>query len=155
MARKSYVKADEIQVKGNKIFSPVRQKWLPLTPEERVRQEYLRVLTQEYGYVTDQMAEEMDVTGRGSAQARADFVIWRSAQDKIDQKPPFIIVECKSDNVTIKAEDYAQGEHYARIIGDPSAASADSAKYCNPLGGSKARMHFRRCCFGCIGVRTP
>ncbi len=36
MARKSYVKADEIQVKGNKIFSPVRQKWLPLTPEERV-----------------------------------------------------------------------------------------------------------------------
>jgi hypothetical protein len=44
MARKSYVKADEIQVKGNKIFSPVRQKWLPLTPEERVRQEYLRVL---------------------------------------------------------------------------------------------------------------
>ena len=97
MARKSYVKADDIQVKGNKIFSPVRQKWLPLTPEERVRQEYLRVLTQEYGYVTDQMAEEMDVTGRGSAQARADFVIWRSAQDKIDQKPPFIIVECKSE----------------------------------------------------------
>jgi type I restriction enzyme M protein len=119
MARKSYVKADEIQVKGNKIFSPVRQKWLPLTPEERVRQEYLRVLTQEYGYVTDQMAEEMDVTGRGSAQARADFVIWRSAQDKIDQKPPFIIVECKSDNVTIKAEDYAQGEHYARMTGAP------------------------------------
>jgi len=97
MARKSFVKADEIQVKGNKIFSPVRQKWLPLTPEERVRQEYLRVLTQEYGYVTDQMAEEMDVTGRGSAQARADFAIWRSAQDKIDRKPPFIIVECKSD----------------------------------------------------------
>jgi type I restriction enzyme M protein len=119
MARKGYVKADEIQVKGNKVFSPVRQKWLPLTPEERVRQEYLRVLTQEYGYVTDQMAEEMDVTGRGSAQARADFVIWRSAQDKIDQKPPFIIVECKSDNVTIKAEDYAQGEHYARMTDAP------------------------------------
>ena len=26
MARKSYVKADEIQAKGNKIFSPVRLK---------------------------------------------------------------------------------------------------------------------------------
>ncbi len=119
MARKSYVKADEIRVKGNKIFSPVRQKWLPLTPEERVRQEYLRVLTDEYGYLTDQIAEEMDVTGRGSAQARADFVIWRSVQDKIDQKPPFIIVECKSDNVTIKAVDYAQGEHYARMTDAP------------------------------------
>ena len=119
MAKKSYVKADEIQIKGNKIFSLVRRKWLPLTPEERVRQEYLFVLTEEYGYNIDQISEEMDVAGRGSAQARADFVIWRSAQDKTDQKAPFIIVECKSDNVTIKAPDYAQGEHYARMTDAP------------------------------------
>lgn len=119
MAKKSYVKADEIQIKGNKIFSPVRRKWLPLIPEERVRQEYLFVLTEEYGYTIDQISEEMDVAGRGSAQARADFVIWRSAQDKTDQKSPFIIVECKSDNVTIKAQDYAQGEHYARMTDAP------------------------------------
>jgi len=119
MAKRSYAKADEIQIKGNKIFSPVRQKWLPLTPEERVRQEYLRVLTQEYGYVTDQMAEEMDVTGRGSARARADFVIWRSEQDRTDQRPPSIIVECKSDNVSIKPQDYAQGDNYARLANAP------------------------------------
>ena len=119
MAKKSYVKADEIQIKGNQIFSPVRSKWLPLTPEERVRQEYLFVLTSDYGYAIDQISEEMDVAGRGSAQARADFVIWRSAQDRTDQKPPFIIVECKSDNVTIKAQDYAQGEHYARMTDAP------------------------------------
>jgi type I restriction enzyme M protein len=124
MARKKlesqpYAKPDQLQVKGSQIFSPVRQKWLPLTPEERVRQEYLIVLTEEYGYTLDQISEEMDVTGRGSAQARADFVIWRSAQDKTGQKPPFIIVECKSDNVTIKAQDYAQGEHYARMTDAP------------------------------------
>jgi type I restriction enzyme M protein len=119
MAKKSYVKADEIQIKGNKIFSPVRRKWLPLTPEERVRQEYLFVLIEGYGYTIDQISEEMDVAGRGSAQARADFVIWRSAQDKTDQKAPFIIVECKSDNVTIKAQDYSQGEHYARMTDAP------------------------------------
>jgi len=119
MVKKSYVKADEIQIKGNQIFSPVRQKWFLLTPEERVRQEYLFVLTEEYGYTIDQISEEMDVAGRGSAQARADFVIWRNPQDKTDQKPPFIIVECKSDNVTIKARDYAQGEHYARMTDAP------------------------------------
>ena len=119
MAKKSYVKADEIQIKGNQIFSPVRRKWLLLTPEERVRQQYLFVLTEEYAYTIDQISEEMDVAGRGSAQARADFVIWGSAQDKTDQKPPFIIVECKSDNVTIKAQDYAQGEHYARMTDAP------------------------------------
>jgi type I restriction enzyme M protein len=119
MPKKKYTKADEIQIKGNKIFSPVRRKWLPLTPEERVRQEYLFVLIEGYGYIIDQISEEMDVAGRGSAQARADFVIWRSAQDKTDQKAPFIIVECKSDNVTIKAPDYAQGEHYARMTDAP------------------------------------
>lgn len=119
MAKKSYVKADEIQIKGNQIFSGVRRKWLPLTPEERVRQEYLQVLTGEYGYSIDQMREEADVSGRGSAQARADFVIWRSVQDKLDEKSPFIIVECKSDNVTIKPQDYAQGEHYARMTDAP------------------------------------
>jgi hypothetical protein len=74
MATKTYIKADEIQIKGNKIFSQVRKKWLCLTPEERVRQEYLLVLTREYGYSLDQMDEEINVTGRGSVQARANAV---------------------------------------------------------------------------------
>jgi len=102
-----------------KIWSHVRSKWLVETPEETVRQEYLLVLVNEYGFSLDQIAEEMGLTGRGSASARADFVIWRTAQDKADEKAPFIIVECKSDNVTIKSQDYDQGENYARICGAP------------------------------------
>lgn len=108
MAGKKYKKADEVRIEGNKIFSPVRQKWLTLTPEEEVRQQYLTVLIDEYGYSLDQIDEEVNVTGRGSAQARADFIIWRTAKDKADQKAPFIIIECKADNVTIKAADYAR-----------------------------------------------
>lgn len=110
MVSETYAKADEIQIKGSQIFSPVRQKWLLLTPEELVRQEYLKILIQEYGYDIDQFAEEINVTGRGSAQARADFAIWRTVKDKREDKSPFIIVECKSDNVAIKARDYAQGQ---------------------------------------------
>jgi type I restriction enzyme M protein len=117
MSKKSYVKADEIQIKGNQIFSPVRHKWLLLTPEERVRQEYLFVLTQEYGYSIDQIAEEESVTGRGSAQARADFLIWRTVQARADNRPALIVVECKSDNVTISSKDYFQGDNYARREG--------------------------------------
>lgn len=119
MVAETYKKTDEIQIKGSQIFSPVRQKWLPLTPEERVRQEYLQILIQEYDYRLDQIGEEIDVTGSGSAQARADLVIWRTAQDKLDQKTPFIIIECKSDNVAFKAKDYAQGENYARYANAP------------------------------------
>jgi type I restriction enzyme M protein len=117
MAKKSYVKADVIQIKGNQIFSPVRSKWLPLTPEEKVRQEYLLVLTQEYGYSIDQIAEEESVTGRGSAQARADFLIWRTVQERLEDRPAIIVVECKSDNVTISSKDYFQGDNYARREG--------------------------------------
>lgn len=47
MAGKKYKKADEARIEGNKIFSPVRQKWLTLTPEEEVRQQYLTVLIDE------------------------------------------------------------------------------------------------------------
>ena len=117
MAKKNYVKAEEIQIKGNKIFSPVRQKWLSLTPEERVRQEYLFVLTQKYGFSLDQIGEEVPVTGRGSAQARADFLIWRTVKDRSDDRPAMIVVECKSDNVTISTKDYSQGDNYARREG--------------------------------------
>lgn len=110
------IKRDE---KKRKIWSHVRNKWLVETPEETVRQEYLLVLVNDYGFALDQIAEEMDLTGRGSASARADFVIWRTVRDKADNNAPFIIVECKSDNVTIKQQDYGQGEKYARICGAP------------------------------------
>lgn len=105
--------------KKGKIWSHVRSKWLIETPEETVRQEYLLVLVNEYGFTLDQIAEEQELTGRGSARARADFVIWRTPQDKAEDNPPFIIVECKSDNVTIKPIDYAQGENYARFWNAP------------------------------------
>lgn len=98
-----------------KIWSHIRKKWLDETPEETVRQEYLCVLVNQYGFSLDQIDEEREVTGRGSGNARADFVIWRTAQNKSDSLNPLIIVECKSDNVTIKADDYGQGDNYARL----------------------------------------
>lgn len=110
----------KIEVKRDgkgKIWSHLRQKWLDETPEESVRQSYLPVLVNEYGYSLDQMDEELEVTGRGSGHARADFVIWRSAEDKANQRNPLIIVECKSDNVTISVKDYGQGDNYARLTG--------------------------------------
>ncbi|WP_448140261.1 N-6 DNA methylase [Sphingopyxis fribergensis] len=100
-----------------KIFSHVRNRWLIETPEETVRQNYLLVLVNEYGFALDQIAEELEVTGRGSTSARADFIIWRTVQDKLGKKVPFIVVECKSDAMTIKPLDYAQGENYARLTG--------------------------------------
>ncbi len=54
------IKHDES--KGN-VWSYVRSKWLVETPEETVRQEYLLVLVNEYGFALEQIGEEMDLTG--------------------------------------------------------------------------------------------
>jgi type I restriction enzyme M protein len=115
----AYAKADQIQIRGNQIFSLLRQKWIPLTPEEMVRQHYLQVLVDEYGFTHQQIAEEVSVTGRGSAQARADFVVWRTPHDKASERSPLIVVECKADNVTIDRTVYTQGENYARLTNSP------------------------------------
>lgn len=109
-----------IRRREGRIYSPIRQDWYIETPEERVRQDYLCILVNEYGYSLEQIAEEQDVTGdRGTGGARADFVVWRTVQDREANKNPLLIVECKSDNVTIKPEDYWQGDRYARLTGAP------------------------------------
>lgn len=97
-----------------KIYSHVRKIWLHETPEERVRQEYLCVLVNEYGYGLEQIDEEKSVTGRGSGDARADFLIWRTAEDRTSSRTAIIVVECKADNVAIDAATYNQGANYAQ-----------------------------------------
>ncbi len=110
-------KTISVRREKGKIWSHLRHKWLDETPEETVRQDFLCVLVNEYGFDLAQMDEELEVTGRGSGHARADFVIWRAAKDKADSKNPLIVVECKSNNVTISSGDYGQGDNYSRLTG--------------------------------------
>lgn len=104
-----------IQIKGNKIFAPLKDKWLVLKPEEEVRQKYISRLVDSYGYALNQMDQEIQVSNsqRGQGAARADIVVWRSKEDKDGKKYPLIIVECKAESVTIHKEDYYQGMNYA------------------------------------------
>jgi len=118
----------DVRREGGRIYSPVRRMWLVETPEERVRQEFLCVLVNEYGFALDQVDEEINTTGRGTGQARADFAIWRTAADKAEDRTPFIIVECKSDNVKISARDYRQGENYARLTNAPLFVTHNSSE---------------------------
>ena len=108
----------EIQIKDNKIFAPLKDKWLVMKPEEEVRQKYICRLVNNYGYSIEQMAQEMQVTNsqRGQGAARADIVIWRNKDDKNGNKYPLIVVECKAESVTIHKEDYYQGMNYASWV---------------------------------------
>ncbi len=105
----------EIQIKDNKIFAPLKNKWLVNKPEEQVRQKYICRLVDSYGFSLDQMDQEIQLTNsqRGKGAARADIVIWRSKEDKDAKNDALIIVECKAESITIHKEDYYQGLNYA------------------------------------------
>ena len=109
----------ELQIKNNKIFAPLKNKELVLTPEERVRQEYICRLVNHYGYDLSQMEQELQVNNshRGQGKARADIVVWKSVSAKSNDDAATIVVECKAEHITIREEDYFQGYNYAAWAG--------------------------------------
>lgn len=111
----------EIKINGNKIFAPLKNKELVLTPEEKVRQEYICRLVNNYGYSLDQIVQEETVAEgntRGTGRASADIVVWAS-KEAVRKDAPVIVVECKAENINISEGDYWQGSHYARYVKAP------------------------------------
>ena len=87
-------------------------------PEEVVRQKFIRILIEHYGYDLAQVDQERR-TQHGHKSPRADIVVWQSAADK-NAKPvraPVLVVECKTDGIEIQERDYYQGESYTRASG--------------------------------------
>jgi type I restriction enzyme M protein len=108
-----------IEIKGNKIFAPLKNDWLILKPEEEVRQIFIQRLIDSYGYSLNQMAQEIQVNNaqRGQGRAMADIVVWKSEADKKNDNSPVIVVECKAEHIAIHEEDYFQGYNYASWAG--------------------------------------
>lgn len=111
----------EIQIddKKNLIYAPLKDAWLVRTPEEEVRQKYICRLVNHYGFVLNQMQQEVTVNNalRGQGRARADVVVWKSKADKLSNNSPIIVVECKAEHITIREEDSFQGSNYASWAG--------------------------------------
>ncbi len=111
----------EVQIKDGKIFAPLKNKWQILKPEEKVRQEYICRLVNNYGYSLDQMLQEETVAegnSRGTGRASADIVVWKS-KEAVKKESPIIVIECKADSINITKDDYWQGSHYARYTKAP------------------------------------
>ena len=76
------------------IFDEVRKRWVALTPEEWVRQNFLQYLTKIKLYPAALIAVEKEIA-LGELKKRFDIVVY----DK-DSKP-WMIVECKEMNVAL------------------------------------------------------
>ena len=69
------------------------------TPEEKVRQEYVRRLVEEYGYPKKLIDVEVPIQLGRDETKKADIVIYPSEKDKDKRENSYIIVECKEPDV--------------------------------------------------------
>jgi hypothetical protein len=76
------------------IFDEFRKRWVVLTPEEWVRQNFLQYLTQIKKYPASLIAIEKEIK-LGELKKRFDIVVY-DAETK-----PWMIVECKEMNVAL------------------------------------------------------
>ena len=103
----------------------VRRKDIQLTPEEAVRQLYLMVLNEEYGYPFERMEIEYSVSF-GREKKRADIVIF----DKKDTRAIYIMVELKKPKLKDGKE---QLKSYCNATGAPIGiwSNGDSISFYN------------------------
>ena len=103
---------------GDWVWIPLRKEWRDVTskPEERVRQEFILHLHNNYGYALEQMDQERR-TMHGRRSPRADIVLWETPEAKVRHRTPVLVVECKDEKVDINIKDYYQGESYTRAVG--------------------------------------
>ena len=91
------------------IWDPLRKKEVALTPEERVRQWFIGVLSQSMGVPMHLMMSEAGFK-LGGKQFRADILVYdRKAQ-------PLAVVECKRPEVELTPEVLDQAVRYNMVL---------------------------------------
>ena len=105
--------ADALHQDGNWLWIPLRKEWRDVAakPEEIVRQRFIRMLVEHYGYALEQMDQERR-TQHGHRSPRADIVVWQSPADRDANRTPVLVVECKADTIEIQERDFYQLERF-------------------------------------------
>ena len=91
------------------IFDSIRKKYVALTPEEWVRQNFLQYLIQDKNFPSSLIAVEVGLK-YNQLQKRLDVLVY----DK--QGSPYLMVECKAPEVKITQEVFDQIARYNMIF---------------------------------------
>ena len=91
------------------VWDETRRKYVALTPEEWVRQHFVRFLISEKGYRQELIANEVSIKLNGTAK-RCDTVIY----DRL--LTPLMIVEYKAPSITITPKVFDQIVRYNRVL---------------------------------------
>jgi hypothetical protein len=82
------------------IFDEIRKRWIILTPEEWVRQNFIQFLIQVKQYPSVLIAIEKEIK-LGELKKRCDIIVYKN-------DVPWMIVECKEMNVTVNEKTFNQ-----------------------------------------------
>lgn len=92
-----------------KVFDPLRQKYVALTPEEYVRQHFTAWMTGVLGYPASLMNNEVSIS-LNNTRRRCDTVVFRS------DGTPAMIVEYKAPTVEITQNVFDQIARYNMVL---------------------------------------
>jgi len=121
---------------GKEIFDPVRGKYVTLTPEEWVRQNFIRFLIEEKNYPSSLIAIEKGLTVNKKPR-RFDAV----AYDKTGM--PLVLIEFKSANVAITQKVFEQIAIYNQLLKVKYLIVSNGLKhYCCKVDFEKRSIHF-------------
>lgn len=94
------------------VFDPVRKKYVKLTPEEKVRQQWIDYLHSELGYPLNLMEVERKVDVLGMSQ-RLDLLCRNHKAEM------FLLIECKAPEIKINQKVFDQAARYNTVLKAP------------------------------------
>ncbi|PEN13683.1 restriction endonuclease subunit R [Longibacter salinarum] len=104
------------------VYDIFRGKYVRLTPEEHVRQQFVHYLVDAHAVPSGLVAIELPVDIQGRPQ-RADIVIYdREAQ-------PLLLVECKAPDTSISQTVFDQASRYNLRLGAPFLAVTNGLEH--------------------------
>lgn len=116
------------------IFDAWRKRWIKLSPEEWVRQNFMRYLLEELEYPASALGVEVGlfVSGR---RLRADALVYNKLGDRI------VLLEFKAPSVPITESVFAQAADYNTHIGAQYVIVSNGlSHYCAQTMGAKTRL---------------
>lgn len=118
------------------IFDDIRKKYLVLTPEEWVRQNFIQYLITEKEYPKTLISIEKGLK-LNELQKRADAVVYnQSAQ-------PIVLIECKAPHVKITQKTFEQIARYNMIFKVPYLVVTNGLNhYCCQISFEKNSFNF-------------
>lgn len=102
----TYAFQTQIGDKGVQVWDPVRKKWVYLTPEEFVRQHFIRFLHQTYGHPFSRMRVEKGVQSLKQIR-RTDIEVYNDVGEL------HMLIECKRSDIELNQQHWLQTVQYA------------------------------------------